>query len=107
MGRAAEVHEFREELLGGGAGLEEVLPLQVASAPTPRHAGQLLRTVLRQRRALARLEKADVLGLVAPGHDPDAVPIQVERAGQASGLGRHGVRMAVVQDVGRRAHAHR
>ena len=100
------VDEFGKERLGGGADLEEPLPLVVQLRPTARDRRQRAGGVLRQRAdAVVRMPRmADV---VAVGHDPHPVPIQEQGGREPDGLRRHRVADPLEHHPPRGPHAHR
>src|SRR2546422_4658153 len=94
----APVRELGEVLERGAPEGEEMLALQVPLGSLARHSGDVPGAMLGQDRLLAGRELPRVDGLVAPGDDADLVAVEVERAGDADGLGWHRVRVRVVQD---------
>jgi hypothetical protein len=91
-----ELRQIRERL---GSQLQQMLALQIALGPFAGHRGDVLGAMLRQDRALAGLEFPLMRDLEAARHDPHAVAIEIQGAGDADGVRQHRVRMRVVDHL--------
>ena len=89
-----ELGEIRERR---GPEIDQVLALQVAARAFAGDGGHALGAVLGQDRARAGLELPRMLGAEAPGDDPHAIAIEIQRARQAQS------RRAASSTDGRRA----
>ena len=95
-----ELGEIRER---GGPEVEQMLPLQIPPRALARDGRDALGAMLRQDRAVAGLPLPHMLGAEAAGDDAHAIAIQIQRARQSDRVGRHRVRMRVMDHHARRA----
>lgn len=102
----ATMDELREVLERGAAKLNEMLPLEVSLSALAGDGGNPPRAMFRKRRARLGFEEPVVSCLIATGNDTNPVAEQVQGAGEADRVGRHGVGPCLVEDVARGADLH-
>jgi hypothetical protein len=95
------MHELGQVRVGRLADRNEMFALQVALRALAGDGCDALRAVIGQRRARAGLGESVVHRQVASRDDADAIPEEVERAGDADRFGRHRVEAGFVRDEAR------
>ena len=86
---------------------QQLLALQITLAALARYRRHQGRAMRGERRTLMRNEFSWMVDFLFARHDAYAIDVQVQRRRHANGLGRHGVRMAIMQNRTRRSYIDR